>query len=162
MAKYGINKVILVGNLGRDPEVRHLDNGVAVANFTIATTESIRRADGNREDRTEWHNIVMWRGLAETAGKYLRKGSTVYLEGKIITRSWESDGVKKYRTEVEADKMVMLDSRGSGPDLGISQAGGITSTPVTSPPATKSPGSGQAPGKDFSATENLEDDDLPF
>lgn len=112
MAKYGINKAILVGNLGKDPEVRVLDQGVTLARFSLATTESFRNRDGKNEDRTEWHNVVLWRGLAEVAGKYLKKGSTIYLEGRIINRSWDTpEGVKKYITEIEGDKMVMLDSR---------------------------------------------------
>ena len=86
----GVNKVILVGNLGKDPEVRHLENGAAVANFSVATTESYKdRNTGERRDQTEWHNVVLWRGLAEVAEKYLKKGSQVYIEGKIRTRSWE-------------------------------------------------------------------------
>jgi len=85
----GVNKVILVGNLGKDPEIRHLENGTAVANFTIATSESYKDKGGNRVDQTEWHNIVVWRKLAEIAESYLKKGSQIYLEGKLRTRSWE-------------------------------------------------------------------------
>jgi len=105
----GVNKVILVGNLGKDPEVRHLENGTAVANFTIATSESYKDREGNRVDQTEWHNVVVWRKLAEIAENYLKKGSQIYLEGKLRTRSWEDQqGNKRYTTEVVADTFTML------------------------------------------------------
>ncbi len=108
----GINKVILVGNLGKDPEVRHLEGGAVVAKFPLATSESYKTKDGQRVDQTEWHNVVMWRGLAESAEKYLRKGSLVYIEGKIRTRSWDDkDGNKRYATEIVADTMTMLTGR---------------------------------------------------
>jgi single-strand DNA-binding protein len=110
----GINKVILVGNLGKDPEVRHLEGGAVVAKFPLATSESYKTKDGQRIDQTEWHNIVMWRGLAESAEKYLRKGSLVYVEGKIRTRSWDDkEGNKRYSTEIIADTMTMLSSKRS-------------------------------------------------
>jgi single-strand DNA-binding protein len=102
-------KVMLIGNLGKDPEVRTIPSGVKVANFPIATSERYTPKDGGAKvEKTEWHNIVMWRGLAEIAEKYLRKGSQVYVEGKLQTRSWEADGVKKYMTEILVDKLVML------------------------------------------------------
>jgi single-strand DNA-binding protein len=105
----GVNKVILVGNLGKDPEVRYLEGGVAVAKFPLATSESYKGKDGNRVDQTEWHNVVLWRGLAEVAEKYLHKGSSVYIEGKIRTRSWDDkEGNKRYSTEIVADQMTML------------------------------------------------------
>jgi single-strand DNA-binding protein len=105
----GVNKVILVGNLGKDPEIRHLENGTSVANFTIATSESYKDKEGNRIDQTEWHNIVVWRKLAEIAESYLKKGSQVYLEGKLRTRSWEDQqGNKRFTTEVVADTFTML------------------------------------------------------
>ena len=105
----GVNKVILVGNLGKDPEVRHLENGTAVANFPIATSESYKDREGNRVDQTEWHNVVVWRKLAEIAESYLQKGSQIYLEGKLRTRSWEDQqGNKRYTTEVVADTFTML------------------------------------------------------
>ena len=103
-----VNKVILVGNVGRDPEIRHLDSGVSVANFPLATSESYIAKNGDRVTTTEWHNIVLWRGLAEIAEKYLKKGSMVYIEGKLKTRSWEKDGVTRYTTEVAGDQMTML------------------------------------------------------
>ena len=111
----GINKVILIGNLGKDPEVRYLDSGVAVANITLATTENYKNKEGERVSQTEWHDIVLWRGLAEIAEKYLKKGSSVYIEGKIRTRKWEDkDGNNRYRTEVLANNMTMLGGRNSG------------------------------------------------
>ena len=108
----GVNKVILVGNLGKDPEVKYLDSGVAVANFSLATTESYKNKEGERVNQTEWHNIVLWRGLAEVAEKWLKKGSSVYIEGKIKTRKWEDkDGNTRYNTEILADNMTMLGSK---------------------------------------------------
>lgn len=111
----GVNKVILVGNLGRDPEVRTIENGVKVANFTLATTEVYRTKDGNKAEQTEWHRIVLWRGLAEVAERYLRKGKSVYIEGKLTTRKYtDKDGVERTVTEIVADNMVMLGAREQG------------------------------------------------
>ena len=109
----GVNKVILVGNLGKDPEVRHLESGVMVANFPLATTESYKdRNTGERRQVTEWHNVVLWRGLAEVSEKYLKKGNQVYVEGKLRTRSWQDqEGNTRYTTEVIADNMTMLGGR---------------------------------------------------
>lgn len=108
----GINKVILVGNLGKDPEVRYLDGGIAVAKFPLATSETIKDKNGNKIDQTEWHNVVLWRGLAEVAEKFLKKGATVYIEGKIKSRSWEDkEGNKRYITEVIGDNLTMLNKR---------------------------------------------------
>lgn len=111
----GVNKVILIGNLGKDPEVRHLENGGVVASFSLATTESYKdRNSGERISKTEWHNIVMWRGLAEIAEKYLKKGSSIYLEGKLRSRSWDDkDGVKRYTTEIVVDNLNMLGGKPS-------------------------------------------------
>ena len=105
----GVNKVILIGNLGKDPEVRYLDNGVAVANLSLATSENYKNKDGERVTQTEWHDIVLWRGLAEVAEKYLKKGSSVYIEGKLRTNKWvDKDENTRYKTEVLADKLTML------------------------------------------------------
>ena len=105
----GVNKVILVGNLGKDPEVRYLDSGVAVANFSLATTENYKNKQGEKVSQTEWHNIVLWRGLAEVAEKWLKKGSSVYIEGKIRTNKWEDkEGKTRYNTEILVDNMTML------------------------------------------------------
>ncbi|MCT7943350.1 single-stranded DNA-binding protein [Shewanella holmiensis] len=116
MASRGVNKVILVGNLGKDPEVRYMPNGNAVANFTVATSESWKDQQGQLQERTEWHNIVMYRRLAEVAGEYLKKGSKVYLEGKLQTSKWQDQttGQDRYKTEINAMEMQMLDSRNSG------------------------------------------------
>lgn len=105
-----VNKVILVGNLGKDPEIRHLDSGVSVASFPMATSETYKdRTTGEKRTMTEWHNVVLWRGLADVAEKYLQKGSLVYIEGKLKTRSWEDqDKNIRYTTEVVADNMTML------------------------------------------------------
>ena len=111
----GVNKVILIGNLGKDPEVRYLDSGVAVANFSLATTESYKNKEGERVSQTEWHNVVLWRGLAEVAEKWLKKGSSVYIEGKIRNRKWEDkEGNTRYTTEILADNMTMLGKKDTG------------------------------------------------
>ncbi len=139
----GVNKVILVGRLGKDPEVRNLENGASVANFTIATSESYKdKTTGEKKEITEWHNIVLWRGLAEIAQKYLHKGDMVYIEGKLRTRSWEKEGVTRYTTEIVGDNMTMLSTRGSG---GSSSSGGDSRQ--------------QQPAPDFSQAGS---DDLPF
>ena len=105
----GVNKVILIGNLGKDPEVRYLDNGVAVANLSLATSENYKNKDGEKVTQTEWHDIVLWRGLAEVAEKYLNKGSSVYIEGKLRTNKWvDKDENTRHKTEVLADKLTML------------------------------------------------------
>ena len=109
----GINKAILVGNLGGDPELRYTPSGTAVANFTLATSEQWTGKDGEKKEQTEWHRIVAWRRLGEICGEYLHKGSQVYIEGRIQTRSWEDrDGNKKYTTEIIAQTMKMLGSSG--------------------------------------------------
>lgn len=116
----GINKVMLIGNLGRDPETRYAQNGSAVTRFSVATSESWRdRTSGEQQERTEWHNVVCFARLAEIAGEYLRKGSKVYIEGSLRTSSWEANGEKKYRTEINARELQMLDSRGSMGDGGF-------------------------------------------
>jgi len=148
----GVNKVILIGNLGKDPEVRHLDNGATVANFSMATTETYKdRNSGERVDQTEWHNIVLWRGLAEVAEKYLNKGDSVYIEGKLRTRSWEKDGVTRYTTEVVGDQMTMLGGKKGGSDSGqSSNYGGNQSN------------NQQAEAPSQTPDTNSEMDDLPF
>ena len=109
----GVNKVILIGNLGKDPEIMTFDNGVKKASFTMATTEYYKNKEGNRTEHVEWHNISLWRGLAEVAEKYLKKGSSVYIEGRIRSRQYEQDGVKKYFYEIQGDNMNMLGKRDS-------------------------------------------------
>jgi single-strand DNA-binding protein len=144
MSRGGVNKVILIGNLGADPEVKYTPDGVAVANFNLATTESWTNKNGERQERTEWHRIVMWRKLAEIAGKYLKKGSKIFVEGKLQTRSWEEqNGQKRYMTEIMVNDMLMLDSRGGG-------TGGGAVAPAE-----------QAAGQDFVPPDERTDD-LPF
>ena len=116
MAK-GINKVILIGNLGADPEIRHMPNGTAVANINLATSESWKdKQTGEQQDRTEWHRVVLFQRLAEIVGEYLKKGSKVYIEGRLQTRKWQdkTTGQDRYTTEIIANEMQMLDSRGTG------------------------------------------------
>jgi single-strand DNA-binding protein len=121
MAK-SLNKVMLIGNLGKDPEIRYTAASTPVATFSIATNESWQDQDGNTQERTEWHNIVTWRKLAEICHQYLRKGSKVYIEGRIQTRSYDdkNTGVKKYMTEIVASNMIMLDSKEAGTGAGNS------------------------------------------
>ncbi len=108
----GVNKVILIGNLGKDPDIFSFENGVKKASFPLATSESYKDKEGNKVDQTEWHNIVLWRGLAEVAEKYLNKGKQIFLEGRIKTRSWDDkDGNKRYITEILGDNMTMLGGR---------------------------------------------------
>lgn len=107
MAK-SVNKVILIGNLGKDPEVKYTASGTAVASLTIATNERYKDKEGNWQDKTEWHRVVAWQRLAEICGEYLKKGKTVYIEGKLQTRSWEQNGEKKYSTEIVAQDLVLL------------------------------------------------------
>lgn len=120
----GVNKVILVGNLGQDPEVRYMPNGNAVANFTVATSESWKDQQGQQQEKTEWHRIVVYKRLAEIAGEYLKKGSKVYLEGKLQTREWQDQqGQKRYTTEIVCHEMQMLDSRPAGAGTGAPASG---------------------------------------
>ena len=160
-----VNKVILLGNVGKDPEVRYFDNGGAVANFSLATSErGYTAANGTQvPDRTEWHNIVLWRGLAEIAEKYVKKGSKIYVEGKIRTRSYDdAAGNKRYITEVWGDNMELLDRK---PDAAASSP----LPPFPQPPVEKQTQQGQQPVRQPAATpenpaipEAGESDDLPF
>lgn len=134
----GVNKVILIGNVGKDPEIRHMENGTSKATFPLATTETYRDREGQRMEQTEWHNIVLWRGLADLAEKYIRKGKQLYIEGKLRTRSWEDrDGNKRYTTEIVADNITLLGGlqrreEGQGGDYSNgSTGGGQTSQPNT-------------------------------
>jgi single-strand DNA-binding protein len=149
-----LNKVMLIGHLGKDPEVKYLDGNNVVANFTVATTESYTGKDGNRVDQTEWHNVVAWRKLAEICEKFLKKGSFVYLEGSIRTRSWEDkDGNKKYTTEILAQDLVLLDKKESS---GSSNSGATNTPERSSAPRPVA----NEPSSSFSNDEP--DDDLPF
>ena len=108
----GVNRVMLIGNLGKDPDVQHLEGNIAVAKFPLATTETYKDRSGKLISQTEWHTVVLWRGLAELAQKYLHKGSLIYVEGRLRTRSWEDkEGNKKFATEVVGDNLIMLDKR---------------------------------------------------
>jgi single-strand DNA-binding protein len=114
MASKSINKIILIGNLGQDPELRYTSSGVAVASFSMATSESWKDQDGNAQEKTQWHKLVAWRKLAEIVGEYLKKGSKVYVEGRIQYRSYDDkNGVKRDITEIVVDQMLMLDSKGA-------------------------------------------------
>jgi single-strand DNA-binding protein len=143
MAGKSLNKVTLIGHLGKDPELSYTTSGVAVAKFSVATGERWKDDGGNVQERTEWHNIVAWRKLAEICGQYLKKGSKVYLEGKIQTRSWDdkNTGVKRYTTEIIANDLIMLDSKGN--NGGSGGGSGFQEAPADEP---------QEPEKD----------DLPF
>lgn len=115
MAGKSLNRVTLIGNLGKDPELRYTAGGQAVATFSIATNESWKDKEGNLQEKTEWHNIVAWQRLAEICGEYLKKGRKVYIEGRLQTRNYEDkEGVKRYVTEIVAQDMILLDSRGAG------------------------------------------------
>jgi len=108
----GVNKVILIGNLGKDPEIKYFENNIAKVSFSLATTEYYKDKNGQKTEQTEWHNIVMWRGLAENASKLLKKGSQIYLEGKIQSKQWiDKEGNKKYMTEILAENFTLLNSR---------------------------------------------------
>jgi single-strand DNA-binding protein len=151
----GVNKVILVGNLGKDPEVRYMPNGNAVANITLATTESWKdKQSGEQQEKTEWHRIVMFRRLGEIAGEYLKKGSQVYIEGKLQTRKWQDNsGNDRYTTEIVASEMQMLGGRGGGGSAGFS---GDSAPAQAAAPAQSAPAPAPAAaGGDF-------DDDIPF
>jgi single-strand DNA-binding protein len=155
MASRGVNKVILVGNLGNDPEVRYMPNGDAVANLSIATSESWKDKQGQLQEKTEWHKVTMYRRLAEIAGEYLKKGSQIYLEGKLQTRKWQDQqGNDRYTTEVIADQLQML---GGNENKGTGSAPQQQKAPQSAPAqqAQKAPAPMKDPDFDF-------DDDMPF
>lgn len=141
----GVNKVILIGNLGKDPEIRNLESGAKVANFSLATTEFYKGKDGSRVEQTEWHNIVLWNNLAELAEKYLKKGNSIYVEGRIKNRTYDDkDGVKRYITEIMGNQMTFL----GGPKSGEEN--------------TNSGGAAQAVSNTSDVVEETDDGDLPF
>jgi single-strand DNA-binding protein len=157
MAGKSINKVILIGNLGKDPEVKYTPQGTPVAKITLATNERFKGKDGNWQDRTEWHNVVLWQRLAEIAGEYLKKGGKVYIEGRLQTRSWDDKqtGQKKYMTEVVANDLVLLGGRGEGGEhAGGSRASGASAGNSfdQSAPEEHAPAGGPA----------ITDEDIPF
>jgi single-strand DNA-binding protein len=153
MAK-SVNKVILIGNLGKDPEVKYTPSGLPVANFSLATNERYKDKDGNWQDRTEWHNIVAWQRLAEIAGEYLKKGRSVYIEGRLQTRSWDDkeSGQKKYRTEIVAQDLVLLGGRGEGEGEGAGRSRAAAGSNMDQ----------RAPEPDAAAGTQITDADIPF
>lgn len=157
------NKVLLIGNVGKEPEVRHLESGTAVASFTLATTERFKDKNGVFSDQTEWHNIVCWRNLADLTEKYITKGTQLFIEGKIRTRSWtDQSGQKRYTTEIIADNIRLLGKKGDNPassSAGMPQGGGY---PPQEPKNSAGPGA-SGPGssaQDFPPEDTS--DDLPF
>lgn len=138
-----LNKVMLIGRLGQDPEIRYTQSGVAVTSFSVATNFRWKDQEGNWQDKTEWHNLKAWRGLAETCSTYLKKGSRVYLEGRLETSSWEDENKKKhYKTEIVVDELIMLDAKGDGSNAGNTAASVKTT--------------------ESKATTSASEDDLPF
>ena len=163
-----VNKVILIGNLGRDPEVRYAPSGAAICNVTIATSRQWKNKDsGERQEETEWHRVVFYDRLAEIAGEYLKKGKSVYVEGRLKTRKWtDKDGVEKYTTEIIAQEMTMLGSREGGGGGGGGGSGGFgddqgaparSAAPQRQAPAAAS----KAPAKSNTGFDDM-DDDIPF
>ncbi|SFD82266.1 single-strand DNA-binding protein [Thiohalospira halophila DSM 15071] len=164
MASRGVNKVILIGNLGADPEVRYTQNGSAVANLRLATSEQWRdKQTGENQERTEWHRVAMFGRLGEIAGEYLKKGSKVYIEGKLQTRKWQAqDGSDRYTTEVVANEMQMLDSRGGGGgDFGGGQQQGGFQGGQGQQQGGGAPQGQPAPQGGGGAFDDM-DDDIPF
>ena len=165
-----VNKVIIVGNLGRDPETRSFPNGDQVANVTIATTDRYKdKTSGEMKEITEWHRVSFFGRLAEIAGQYLRKGSQVYVEGSLRTRKWtDKDGIEKYSTEIRADSMQMLGSRqGMGGAAGADEGGSHDAPGRAAPPAARTPAAAprqapaSSPAKAASGFDDM-DDDIPF
>jgi single-strand DNA-binding protein len=159
-----VNKVIIVGNLGRDPETRYMPNGEAVTNIAVATTESWKdKASGEKKETTEWHRITFYRKLAEIAGQYLKKGSQVYVEGRLQTRKWtDKENIERYTTEIIADNMQMLGSRqGMGGGAAMDEDYGSGSTPPIASRQSTGAGSRPPPSKPASNFSDM-DDDIPF
>jgi len=158
-----VNKVILIGRLGKDPETRYMTSGEAVTNCTLATSENWKDKSGEKQEKTEWHNLVFYRRLAEIAGEYLKKGSQIYVEGKLQTRKWQDkEGKDRYTTEIVVNEMTMLGGKSSGAgsfevvESKPADSSGSSAAPAKSAPAAPSAGSGQ--GRSF---DNF-DDDIPF
>ena len=165
----GVNKVILIGNLGKDPEVKFFPNGDAFCNCTVATSESWNdKQSGEKKERTEWHNVVFTKKLAEIVGQYLKKGSKVYVEGSLRTRKWEKDGVERYTTEIVVQDMQMLDGKGggggdAGDGGGYSRSSGYSERPA-SPSRSQGAPARSAPQPQAAAMDDggFSDDDIPF
>ena len=149
-----VNKAILIGNLGKDPEVKYTPNGTAIAKFSLATNERYKDKEGNWQDRTEWHNVVAWQRLAEIVGEYCKKGGKVYIEGRIQTRSWDDKetGQKKYMTEIVAQDLVLLGGRGEGGGGGDHEGGG----------RSRSASAGMDQRQPEHANAEITDEDIPF
>lgn len=149
MAGKSVNKVIIVGNLGKDPEIKYTPSGTPVAKLTVATNERYKDKGGEWQDRTEWHNVVLWQRLAEIAGEYLKKGGKVYIEGRLQTRSWEDKqtGQKKYMTEIDANDLVLLGGRSEGADYSSRGGNNFDQRTPEPEPAAASP---------------ISDEDIPF
>ncbi len=160
MASRGVNKVILVGNVGNDPEFRVMPNGNGVANVSLATSETWKdKNTGDQQEKTEWHRVIFFNRLAEIVEQYVKKGTKLYIEGRLQTRSWEQDGVKRYTTEVVASEMQMLDSRGGGGgNMGDNSFGQGQGSPA---PAAQSSSTAAAPQAAPANFDNF-DDDIPF
>lgn len=157
----GVNKVILIGNLGKDPEVRHMPSGGAVANLTIATSEQWRdKQTGEQTEKTEWHRVVMFGRLGEIAGEYLRKGSKIYVEGRLQTRKWQDkDGQDRYTTEIVGNEMQMLDGKGASSNApSMDEGGQMSGSPF---PASNTSNKGSKPAASSSSMDDF-DDDIPF
>ena len=153
-----VNKVILIGNLGKDPEVRYAPSGSAICNITLATSRQWKdKTSGEKQEETEWHRVTFFDRMAEVAGEYLKKGKSVYIEGRLKTRKWtDKEGVERYSTDIMADRMEMLGSReGSGDDAGGGQRSAPASRPAASRPAAA------APSKSSTGFDDM-DDDIPF
>ncbi len=155
MAAKGLNKVMLIGRLGKDPDVKYTQSGLAIVNFTLATNEDWPdKATGERKERTEWHNIVVFGKLGEICGKYLSKGKQVYVEGRIQTRSWEQDGTTRYKTEIVATDMLMLDAKGVG--------GEVSRVESASEPYAESPMAAEPKPELSHPPGGMGGDDIPF
>ena len=164
MAGRGVNKVILVGNIGKDPETRYMPNGDAVTNITLATSESWKdKNTGEQKELTEWHRVTFYRKLAEIVAEYVKKGSKLYVEGALRTRSWEQDGVKRYATEIIASEMQMLDGKGGGGSSDSDSGGSYQPAPRSNSGSSGGSGGGaQRSQKSPPPEVDSFDDDIPF
>lgn len=152
----GVNRVVLIGNLGRDPDVQYLEGNIAVAKFPLATTESYKDKEGQTVSQTEWHTVVLWRGLAELAQRYLHKGSLVFIEGKLKNRNWEdAQKIRRFSTEIVADNLVMLDRKKEGDYNGQNHSNNTSVQPENPLPTSSGYGSTNSASSD-------EDEVLPF
>lgn len=158
-----LNKVQIIGRLTRDPEMRTIPSGENVATFSVATGFQWKDAQGTRQERTEFHNVVAWRRLAEIVGQYLKKGSKVYIEGRLQTRSWDDqNGVKKYRTEIVADNMIMLDSKGASSGASSAAAAQPSEAQAKQPAPAQGPAQPQPGAATPAADDEISIEDIPF